>query len=76
MTYNKCLEVIQSALLCYVPKLSRKKYIVLPNLNFDDVVMSCGNRNFHLRLFVKGGALQSSKQTVPGCQPKWRLNLE
>jgi hypothetical protein len=35
----------------------RKKYIPLPIYNSNDVVMSCENRNFHLRLFVKGGAL-------------------
>jgi hypothetical protein len=51
-------EVIQSALICYIPKLIRKKYIPLPNLNFDDIVMSRGNRNFHLCIFVKCKALQ------------------
>jgi hypothetical protein len=36
-----------------------KKYIPLPIYNSDDVVMSRENQNFHLRLFVKGGALHS-----------------
>jgi hypothetical protein len=35
----------------------KKKYILLTNLNSDDVVMSRENRNFHLYLFVKGRAL-------------------
>jgi hypothetical protein len=38
--------------------LSLKKNILLPIYNSDDVVMSRENRNFHLRLFVKGRALQ------------------
>jgi hypothetical protein len=36
-----------------------KKYIPQPIYNSDDVVMSRENRNFHLHLFVKGGALQT-----------------
>jgi hypothetical protein len=35
----------------------KNRYIPLPIFNSDDVVMSRENRNFHLRLFVKGGAL-------------------
>lgn len=53
-----------SALLCYIPKLLRKKYILLSNLNFDDVVTSYGNRNFYLHLFVKGRALQFGIRAV------------
>jgi hypothetical protein len=34
-----------------------KKYIPLPNLNSDDVVMSYENKNFHLPIFVRGWAL-------------------
>jgi hypothetical protein len=49
------IEVIQSALMCYIPKFLRKKYIPLPNLNSDDVITSRGNKKFHLHLFVKGG---------------------
>jgi hypothetical protein len=37
--------------------LWRKKYILLPIFNSDDIIMSCGNRNFHLPFFVKNGAL-------------------
>jgi hypothetical protein len=48
------IEVIQSALMCHCKK---KKYILLSIFNSDVVVMSRGNRNFHLRLFVKGEAL-------------------
>jgi hypothetical protein len=40
------------------PSLLDKLYLPLPIIYSDDVVMSRGNRNFHLRLFVKGGALQ------------------
>jgi len=40
------------------------KYIPLPIYNSDDVVMSRGNRNFHLRLFAKGGALQNGIRAV------------
>jgi hypothetical protein len=49
------IEVIQSALMCHCKE---KKYIPLPIFNSDNVVMSRENRNFHLRLFVKGGTLQ------------------
>jgi len=49
------IEVIRSALTCHCKE---KKYIPLPIFNSDDVVMSCENQNFHLCLFVKGGALQ------------------
>jgi hypothetical protein len=50
--------------MCYVriPKSLSKKYIPLPNLNFDDVIISCENQNFHLHLFVKSGALQNRKE--------------
>jgi hypothetical protein len=44
--------------------LKKKKYIPLPIYNSDDVVMSRENRNFHLRLFVKGGALQFGIRAV------------
>jgi len=37
--------------------LSLKKNIPQSIYNSDDVVMSRENRNFHLRLFVKDGAL-------------------
>jgi hypothetical protein len=45
--------------MCYVMSLKSlsKKYISLSNFNSDDVVMSRGNQNFYLRLFVKGGTL-------------------
>jgi hypothetical protein len=36
----------------------KKKYIPLSIYNSDNVIMSRENQNFHLRLFVKGGALQ------------------
>jgi predicted acylesterase/phospholipase RssA len=39
--------------------LSLKKYVPHPIYNSDDVVMSRENRNFHLRLFVKGGTLHN-----------------
>jgi len=39
------------------PSLLDKLYLPLPIIYSDDVVMSRGNRNFHLRLFEKGGAL-------------------
>jgi hypothetical protein len=39
-------------------------YIPLPIYNSDDVIMSRENRNFHLRLFVKGGALQSGIRAI------------
>jgi hypothetical protein len=42
----------------------RKKYIPLLIYNSNDVVMSRENRNFHLRLFVKGGALQFGIRAV------------
>jgi hypothetical protein len=45
--------------------LIKKKYILLPIYNSDDVVMSRGNRNFHLRLFVKGGALHKMSRGSP-----------
>jgi len=50
--YYLCIEVIQSTLTCYIPKLLNI-YIRLPNLNFDDVVTSHGNRKFLLTLFCK-----------------------
>jgi hypothetical protein len=42
------------------PKSVLYVYIYIPLLiyNSNDVVMSCENRNFHLRHFVKGGELQ------------------
>jgi hypothetical protein len=43
--------------------LLRKKYIPLPIYNYDDVVTSRENKNFHLRLFVKGGALHTCPLT-------------
>jgi hypothetical protein len=45
--------------MCYVMILKSisKKYIPLSNHNFDDVIMSRGNWNFYLHIFVKGGAL-------------------
>jgi hypothetical protein len=49
------IEVIQLALMCHCKE---KKIILLSIFNSDDVVMSRGNRNFHLHFFVKGGALQ------------------
>jgi hypothetical protein len=53
---------VSSNVLCYqiLRLYEGEKYIPLPNYNFDDVVMSRGNRNFHLRIFVKGGALQNA----------------
>jgi hypothetical protein len=51
--YYLYIEVIQSALMCYIPKFLRKKYIPLLNLNSDDVVMSRGNRNFLLTHICK-----------------------
>jgi len=41
--YYLYIEVIQSTLMCYIPKFLRKKYIPLSNLNFNDVVTSRGN---------------------------------
>jgi hypothetical protein len=41
-------------------------YIPLPIFNSDDVVMSRENQNFHLRLFVKGGALQPTIGVLAG----------
>jgi hypothetical protein len=45
--------------MCYIFKFLRKKYISLPILNFDDVVMSCENSKILLTLFVKSVVLQS-----------------
>jgi hypothetical protein len=39
----------------------RKKYISLSIYNSDDVVMLRKIWNFHLRIFVKGGALPLQK---------------
>jgi hypothetical protein len=39
--------------MCYIPKFLQKKYFPLPNLNFDDVVMSRGNLKFSLTPFCK-----------------------
>jgi len=47
---------MQWALKIYVLSCQEKN-IPLPILNSDDVVMSCGNRNFYLCLFIKSGAL-------------------
>jgi hypothetical protein len=51
------IEVIQSTLMCYC---KRKMYSTV-NLYSDDVVVDVitirENRNFHLRLFLKGGSL-------------------
>jgi hypothetical protein len=49
-------EVLLNSQFCVIIK----KYIPLPIYNSDDVVMSRENQNFHLHLFVKGGALQIS----------------
>jgi hypothetical protein len=46
------------------PSLLDKLYLPLPIIYSDDVVMSRGNRNFHLRLFIKGGALQYGIRAV------------
>jgi len=54
--YYLYIEVVQPALTRYIPKLLRKKHILLPNLNYNDIITSRGNQNFHLHLFIKGGA--------------------
>jgi hypothetical protein len=59
------IEVIQSALMCHC-KIYIYIYIPLPIFNSDDVVMSRENQNFHLRLFVKGGALQPTIGVLAG----------
>jgi hypothetical protein len=46
--------------------VKKKKYIPLSIFNSDYVVMSHGNRNFHLRIFIKGGALQLTPLAVDG----------
>jgi hypothetical protein len=51
--YYLYIEVFQLALMCYIPKFLRKKYILLPNLNFDDVITSRENRKFSLMPFYK-----------------------
>jgi drug/metabolite transporter (DMT)-like permease len=59
--FNRCLQVFQlKALMCYSfsSLLDNYKYILLLIFNSDDVVMSRENWDFHLRHFVKGGALQ------------------
>jgi hypothetical protein len=48
------IEVIQSVLMCHC----KEKLFLLPIYNSDMVIMSRGNRNFHLHLFVKGRTLQ------------------
>jgi hypothetical protein len=52
-------SVSSDVLYSYVVK---KNYIPLSNLNSDNVVTSHKNRNFHLRLSVKSGALQRRRQ--------------
>jgi hypothetical protein len=51
------IEVILLALMCYF----KEKLYSTANLYFNDVVVDIitirRNRNFHLRLFVKGGPL-------------------
>jgi pyrimidine operon attenuation protein/uracil phosphoribosyltransferase len=40
MTFNKYLKVFQSALMCYIPELLRKKYIPLPTpISDEDVIL-------------------------------------
>jgi len=58
-------------------KEKENRHIPLPIFNSDDVVISRENRNFHLRLFVKGGALQFGIRAVrSGNQQKLSVKLQ
>jgi hypothetical protein len=56
--YYLYTKVIQSTLMCYIFKfLIKKIYILLSNINSNDVVMSRVNSKLSLTPFVKSGAL-------------------
>jgi hypothetical protein len=74
------LYILKYFVRCSDVSMLRKKYIPLPIYNFDDVVMSRENRNFHLRLFVKGGVLQTLSLTATpfilrACKSVKRLSI-